>query len=552
MKLDLGQTVDRYVVEAVIGAGGTAMVYRVRHSHLGTFHALKVLSLSSDAIRERMLREGQYQAALQHLNIVSVTDVLDLGGSPGLLMEYIDGPSLETALTKFKITMGGAETLFMGVVAGVRQAHAAGLVHRDLKPANVLLAKDTAGRFVPKVTDFGLAKVLQSDPSVARTRSGIAMGTPSYMAPEQIRDARSVDQRADMWSLGCILYELFTRQRTFPGDEALPIYNAVTGAEYVPPRRLLPDMPDRLDSAIRGCLTLEADFRIPDCETLLGVLRGDQIWDVGDPPSNAPEPVSHPPTFNTDVPEMDLAPRGPRGETPVSMASRARAPSPGGLAEHLSASSQADVTMVLSDPGEHTLNADDSLLPAKKSRSILAIFGVGAVVLFGTPVLLLLFLSAAWYSWSQSSQDSTPVATERRVPSPEPIAAESPTPALESVPEPDAPPELEDQRPSSPAPVPRATPAPRRAADPAPAPAPVAPVPIQVKVLSVPPTATISVDGVPNGRTPAKLELMPGRHAVAIRSGDQSGEYVIDVQEGGVNKWCYVFAKEDNLVGSCP
>jgi len=289
VKLDPGTTVERYVVEEVLGAGGTAMVYLVRHTALGTRHALKVLTLTSSAIRERMLREGQVQASLNHPNVVAVTDVIDIQGQPGLLMEHIVGPSLERALSKYKLTMGDAEILFQGILAGVRAAHDTGLVHRDLKPANVLLQRTQAG-FVPKVTDFGLAKLLQADPEVAHTRSGIAMGTPSYMAPEQIRDARSVDQRADVWSLGCLLYELMTRRRTFPGDEALAIYNAVTEGRFVPPRKVVGGLPERVEKAIHGCLTVDRDARIPDCATLEAVLSGEVDWAL---PENLGEPTAN-------------------------------------------------------------------------------------------------------------------------------------------------------------------------------------------------------------------------------------------------------------------
>jgi len=275
VKLDAGTIVDRYVVEELLGAGGTAMVYRVRHRQLGTSHALKVLTISSSAIRERMLREGRVQATLNHVNVVAVTDVVDIDGAPGLLMEHIEGPSLERALGRYKLTMGDAELLFRGILSGVQAAHQAGLVHRDLKPANVLLQRTTMG-FVPKVTDFGLAKALEGDPEVAHTRSGIAMGTPSYMAPEQIRDARSVDQRADLWSLGCLLYELTTRRRTFPGDEALAIYNDVTAGLFEAPRKLVPELPQRIEEAIHGCLRAHRDERIPDCDTLFAVL--DAVW----------------------------------------------------------------------------------------------------------------------------------------------------------------------------------------------------------------------------------------------------------------------------------
>ncbi|MEM6931792.1 MAG: protein kinase, partial [Myxococcota bacterium] len=153
------------------------------------------------------------------------------------------------------------------------------LVHRDLKPANVLLASTVEG-FVPKVTDFGLAKIMIDIPGLAHTKQGISMGTPSYMAPEQIRDAGSVDQRADLWSLGCLLYELMTRRRAFPGDEALSIYNAVVDASFTSPRQWAPELPDRVNDAILGCLQLDPDDRIPDCATLLEVLQGRLEWDV--------------------------------------------------------------------------------------------------------------------------------------------------------------------------------------------------------------------------------------------------------------------------------
>jgi serine/threonine protein kinase len=194
-------------------------------------------------------------------------------------------------------------------------------VHRDLKPANVLLARTPDG-FVPKVTDFGLAKLLVSDSNVAHTRSGIAMGTPSYMAPEQIRDARMVDQRADLWSLGCILYELTTRRRAFPGDEALAIYNAVVDGDFIAPREWVADIPERIEQAILGCLRIQVAERIPDCRTLKGVMQGVIDWPL---PSSAAASrgVRAPlPSLNSDVPPLNLARRGPNHSTPLPAAER--------------------------------------------------------------------------------------------------------------------------------------------------------------------------------------------------------------------------------------
>ncbi|MCA9572305.1 MAG: serine/threonine protein kinase, partial [Myxococcales bacterium] len=275
MKLKPGDRVDRFIVEGVIGAGGTATVYRVRHERLGTRHALKILALQSEKIRERLLVEGQAQATLNHPNIVAVTDILDLDGQPGLLMEYIEGPSLEDALAEYPFTLDDLEALFLGVLDGVEVAHSLGLVHRDLKLANILLAPSPQG-FVPKVTDFGLAKVLHNKPGTSATQTGVAMGTPGFMAPEQVRDAGTVDQRADLFSLGCVLYEMISKKRTFPGDEVLQIYIAVTRVDYLPIRTHVPDLPDRYEMAIRGCLQKDLGHRIPDCATLAAVLSGEQ------------------------------------------------------------------------------------------------------------------------------------------------------------------------------------------------------------------------------------------------------------------------------------
>lgn len=268
----LGRNIDRYVVEKLLGRGAMAAVYRVRHRTLNTLHALKVLTLAGDRVRERLVQEGQVQAQLRHPNVLSVTDVLDVDGAPGLLMEFIDGPTLEGYIEAQALPLDQAESLFRGVLLGVAEAHGVGLVHRDLKPANVLVAYTSRGP-VPKVADFGLAKVLADEEGgggLHRTRSGSTMGTPAYMAPEQIRDAKHVDHRADIFSLGAILYELVARRRPFEGEDILAVFNAVASGQYRP----LEGAPDRVNLAVSGALTVRRDARIPDCETLLDVLDG--------------------------------------------------------------------------------------------------------------------------------------------------------------------------------------------------------------------------------------------------------------------------------------
>jgi serine/threonine-protein kinase len=134
-----GEIIDRYTVLSLLGEGGMAAVYAVRHNTLGSRHALKLLKIENEGIQRRLVAEGQVQASLRHPNIVSVTDVLIVDGQIGLLMEHIDGPALDAWLREHRPSQKDALALFRGILAGVSRAHRAGLVHRDLKPGNVLL-----------------------------------------------------------------------------------------------------------------------------------------------------------------------------------------------------------------------------------------------------------------------------------------------------------------------------------------------------------------------------------------------------------------------------
>jgi eukaryotic-like serine/threonine-protein kinase len=272
--LKVGSIIDRYVVEGLLGQGGMAVVYRVRHKDLDSIHALKVLTVHSESIRERLRLEGKAQAKLRHVNIVSVTDLVDVRGAPGLIMECVEGPDLSHVMPLIKGDLELADTLARGIISGVAEAHRLGMVHRDLKPANILIAKQ-GERPVPKVTDFGLVKVIMAEGEGSdRTQAGSTMGTPAYMAPEQIRDPRLVDARADLFSLGCILYELVCGTKPFQGNDMLELFTAITSGTYRPPKELNPQLPDRMERAIMGALEVQREQRIPDCRVLFEVWEG--------------------------------------------------------------------------------------------------------------------------------------------------------------------------------------------------------------------------------------------------------------------------------------
>lgn len=266
-----GTTIERYEVVRLLGKGGMAAVYLVRHTQLASLHALKVLTLQQEGIRERMLQEGQLQARLKHRNIVEVRDVLDVDGSPGLLMEYVPGVTLEALLKERRLDYGEAERLFRGIVSGIAHAHAGNLVHRDLKPANVLLP-EVDGELLPKVADFGLARLLGESSSGPMTQTGIVMGTPPYMSPEQIEDPRGVDHRADVFALGCILYEMVCGASPFRREQWMQTFQAVLSGSYPAPETLAPDLPRHLATVIEGCLRADRRARFGDCDAILSAL----------------------------------------------------------------------------------------------------------------------------------------------------------------------------------------------------------------------------------------------------------------------------------------
>jgi eukaryotic-like serine/threonine-protein kinase len=258
---------DRYAVEAVLGRGGMGVVYLVRHLQLGSTHALKLLHLSDPRLRPRFLEEGRLQARLMHPNVVRVTDVVPVGEDIGLVMEFVDGPDLGQALAAGRsFTWEERHAVGRGIILGVHAAHCVGSIHRDLKPANVLLATHD-GSWVPKVTDFGLAR-LPHGTDVPPTEPGVRFGTAGYSAPEQVDNPAGVDRRADVFSLGAILYELCTRQRAFAGSTRSP---------FVPPRKLTPDLPPAMEAAIVGALHADPARRFANCQELL------DAWDGVDP-----------------------------------------------------------------------------------------------------------------------------------------------------------------------------------------------------------------------------------------------------------------------------
>lgn len=242
---------------------------------LGSIHALKVVEIHRAQVRDRLLDEGRTQATLIHPNVLRVSDVLLHGGVPMLVMEYIDGPSLDLyVFENGRPDLGTALSLGVGITRGLRAAHARSLVHRDLKPANVLLLPTPDG-FRPLLADFGLVKILDDERRTRRapTRTGVAMGTAEFMAPEQIRNAAGVDHRADLYSLGCVLYVLLTGQLPFPYTDLVQLHECIVSGRYVRVSDRVPGVPREVDVLVAALLRPSPEDRPSSCDEVLAVLE---------------------------------------------------------------------------------------------------------------------------------------------------------------------------------------------------------------------------------------------------------------------------------------
>jgi serine/threonine-protein kinase len=251
--------VPGYAVEAVLGRGGMGVVFRARHLRLNRTVALKMLlggAYAGRRERDRFQREAEAVAGLRHPNVVQIYDIGDVDGRPYFTMELVEGGSLARKLAGTPQPAREAAQLLATLAGAVQAAHACGVVHRDLKPANVLLTADGA----PKVSDFGIARRLGDGAGL--TQTGVAVGTPSYMAPEQARgQTRAIGPAADVYALGAILYESLTGRPPFKGETPAETVHQVVFQDPVPPSRLVPRVPRDLETICLKCLQKEPGRR---------------------------------------------------------------------------------------------------------------------------------------------------------------------------------------------------------------------------------------------------------------------------------------------------
>jgi len=264
---------SKYRIEGLLGRGAMGVVYAASHVVTGAPVALKWLSASGHDIeqRARLFREARAAGRVVHPNVVKVHDVGQHDDAVFLVMERLVGRSLGDAMeAREPLAPADAVRLLMPAFRAVAAAHAAGVVHRDLKPDNLFLAEDGAGHTTLKVLDFGISKLEGGPPELALTQTGVVLGTPLYMAPEQLRGLKDLDGRCDQYALACILYELVEGVGPHEGDTYAELAASKLKSA---PRRFSARVPPPFVAAVMRALATSPKDRFPDLASFAAALE---------------------------------------------------------------------------------------------------------------------------------------------------------------------------------------------------------------------------------------------------------------------------------------
>lgn len=289
----------RFQVESKLGEGGMGAVYAAFNAATGRKVALKVMhpeyAIKKDVVR-RFMREAKAATAIRHPNVIEILDVVQGDDdAPVMVMELLKGEDLDSLmLRQGPLPLGEVARIMTPVVSAVGAAHALGIIHRDLKPENIFLASSQGGERIPKVLDFGIAKVL--DPNQINelatksgaTRTGSMLGTPHYMSIEQACGEKDIDHRTDIWSLGIMLYSMLGGRRPYEGENYGQILKSLMTTTPPPIESLVPNLPQDVAEMVNRCTARARDDRPQDLREVYTVLaRYTSDTSIQAPPSVA-------------------------------------------------------------------------------------------------------------------------------------------------------------------------------------------------------------------------------------------------------------------------
>ena len=267
------QTIGRYVVEGEAGRGASGVVYRARDPLIGRVVAIKQIRLDEVAdpaerqrIHERLFREAQSAGSLSHPGIVTVYDIQEELGSAFIFMEYVQGETLEQLLPRKQLSSSQTRSILEQTAAALDFAHSKGIIHRDIKPANLIVTSEG----IVKIADFGVARMQSQN----TTHTGTLLGTPTYMAPEQIQ-GKPADARADQFSLGVLAYEMLTGHTPYKADSVPALLFQIVSQSPPPARHFNSSLSSTIESALARVLSKNPEARFDDCTSFVKALSGD-------------------------------------------------------------------------------------------------------------------------------------------------------------------------------------------------------------------------------------------------------------------------------------
>lgn len=311
--LEPGELVaGKYQVKELLGRGGMGQVYLARHTITGKRVALKVLSGGASPTAhadKRLVREAVATGCIEHRHVVNVFDIGEHNNALFLVMEYLEGKSFKQVMNERKTSDREIVEIMLRAMEGVRAAHAQGVVHRDLKPDNILVCMGPSGHYDdPKVVDFGICRLSAESGLTDLTQVGVTLGSPFYMSLEQLQGARDLDGRADLYSIGVILYQALTLRRPFEATTLGELTSKIaSGPSPVPLAELRPDLPRGLSRVVMRALSRTRDRRQPDVATLIRELTPfvSQLSDTAPSGSSRPLLVSATRAAHTPFPRWN-------------------------------------------------------------------------------------------------------------------------------------------------------------------------------------------------------------------------------------------------------
>ena len=267
---DFPEVIGKYKVTAIIAKGGMGTVYKAIHPSLKRYVVIKKLTIRGNAaLRERFKREAQILMELHHPNIVHMFDFFKEGSFYYIVLEYVDGMALDKLLKKReKLTSPITMLILRDTCNALKYAHEKGIIHRDIKPGNILISRH--GEI--KLADFGIASSeKESDNDSNLTQQGSALGTPAYMPPEQFSDSKTVDQRADIYSLGIMLYEMVVGKKPFPGNFSPETLAQIHKGKYESPKKLDKNIDPTILRLIRKMIQPNPKHRFQNVDKIIKI-----------------------------------------------------------------------------------------------------------------------------------------------------------------------------------------------------------------------------------------------------------------------------------------